>query len=83
MCGPVLAFFSTVSLGLVVLRFGASTWLPKVLNMKRAQHLEEFPEVELKEWELGSLLLNSSHSSLILWSVRIIPRPVISQFGFV
>lgn len=67
-CGPVLAFFSTVSLGFVMLRLGASTWLPKsqVLDVKRAQHLEKFPEVELQEWELESLLLSSSHSSLTL-----------------
>lgn len=68
--------------------------------MKRAQHLEKFHEVELKEqelgrclgkfheaelkeWELESLLLSSSHSSLILWSVRITLTSVISQFGLV
>lgn len=60
-----------------MLSFGASVWLPKsqLLDVERAQRLENLHKVELSEWELGSLLPSSSsgdHSSLILWSVRTI-----------
>lgn len=61
-----------------MLSFGASVWLPKsqLLDVERAQRLENLHKVELSEWELGSLLPSSSsssdHSSPILWSVRTI-----------